>query len=94
MYGHVVEFFDAWFSHSAAEQAVAASRVLGPYASAFWLSVMAFLVIQPLWFRCVRLHPGALFAISIVVLIGMGFDSFMIIVGSLSRGYLPSRWHL
>lgn len=94
VYGHATEFFGAWYGGSPAEQFVSLSWVTGPYAFAFWLSLLSFTVIQALWFRRVRLRPLYLFVISLVVLVGMWFDSFMIIVGSLSRGYLPSSWHL
>lgn len=93
VYGHLVEFLGAYLSNDAAERTVAASRVVGPYGFAFWFSLLAFLAIQPLWSRRVRTHPGALFGISVVVLVGMWFDSFMIIVGSLSRGHLVAAWH-
>jgi len=94
VYGHALEFFGAAYSGSAAEQFVAASRPTAPYGFAFWLALLAFLAIQPLWFRRFRTQPTLLFVISIIVLVGMWFDSFMIIVGSLSRDYLPSSWHI
>src|SRR5690606_1566341 len=94
VYGHASEFFGAWFGAGAAERFVVSSWVSGPYAFAFWLSLAAFVAVQALWFPRVRLQPVALFVIALVVLVGMWFDSFMIIVGSLSRGYLLSTWHL
>ena len=41
-----------------------------------------------------RARPAALFAIAIVVNIGMWLERFMIIVSSLNRDFLPSSWHL
>jgi len=49
---------------------------------------------QALWSRSVRHRPLALFAIALVVLIGMWLERFVIIVQSLSRDFLPSAWHL
>lgn len=94
VYGRVIEFFGAWFGGNPVERFVARSRVVGPYAFAFWVTVVMFVTIQLLWSRRVRARPRALFGISVVVLVGMWFDTFMFIVASLSRGYLPSAWHL
>lgn len=93
VYGHAVEHFLAWYGGSAAEQTVVSDQLTGPYAYSFWLALAPFVGTQPLWFRRVRVNAGALLAISLVVLVGMWFDTFMIIMGSLTRGYLPSSWH-
>ena len=50
------------------------------------------LVPQLLWSRKLRVNPWALFAISILVNVGMWFERFVIIVTSLHRDYLPSSW--
>ena len=47
---------------------------------------------QVLWFRRVRQSVGALFAVSMVVLIGMWLERFIIVVTSLHRDFLPSSW--
>jgi molybdopterin-containing oxidoreductase family membrane subunit len=47
---------------------------------------------QLLWFRRVRGNFGAVFAISVLVNVGMWFERFVIIVTSLHRDYLPSSW--
>jgi molybdopterin-containing oxidoreductase family membrane subunit len=40
----------------------------------------------------VRRSPPLLFAIALLVLIGMWFERFELIVGSLYRDFLPSSW--
>ncbi len=47
---------------------------------------------QALWFRKVRGRLGVVFAISILVNVGMWFERFVIIVSSLERDFLPSSW--
>ena len=47
---------------------------------------------QLFWSKKVRTSIPALFAISIVVNIGMWFERFVIIVTSLHRDYIPSSW--
>lgn len=94
VYGHAVEFFGALIGGSAAERTAALSHVTGPYAASFWIAGAALLATQLLWFRRFRVRPRLLLTISVIVLIGMWFDSYMIVVGSLTRDYLPSAWHL
>jgi hypothetical protein len=47
---------------------------------------------QLFWSKRVRTSIPAMFALSIVVNIGMWFERFVIIVTSLHRDYLPSSW--
>jgi molybdopterin-containing oxidoreductase family membrane subunit len=47
---------------------------------------------QFLWFRKVRAKVGALFAIAMVVNVGMWLERFVIVVTSLSRDFMPSAW--
>ena len=47
---------------------------------------------QLLWFKSVRSNPPWLFLVSLVVLIGMWLERFVIVVTSLHRDYLPSSW--
>lgn len=50
------------------------------------------IVPQLLWSRKLRRREGVLFAVSIVVLIGMWFERYMIFTSSLSEDYLPSSF--
>ena len=49
---------------------------------------------QALWFKKIRSSPVALFSWSIIVLIGMWLERFVIIVSSLAQDFLPSSWGL
>ena len=60
---------------------------------AYWTMVCCNVVIpQVLWLKPVRNNLLAVFAISIVINIGMWFERFVIIVTSLHRDFLPSSW--
>jgi molybdopterin-containing oxidoreductase family membrane subunit len=50
------------------------------------------LVPQLFWLPAVRRHLGVVFAISLLVNVGMWFERFVIIVTSLHRDFLPSSW--
>lgn len=69
------------------------NRMFGPYGWVFW-SVMLCNVLAPqaLWFRRVRTSPLRLFIVALFVNVGMWFERLMIVVGSLSRDYVPSIW--
>ncbi len=90
---YLTEFFIAFYSGNPYEQFVILNRMRGPFAWAFWTMFSCnVLVPQALWFRRVRTNLGAVFAISILVNVGMWFERFVIIVTSIHRDYLPSSW--
>jgi len=92
-YGYMTEAFIAWYSGDAYEGFVPINRMTGPYAPAYWALLFCNIVApQLLWLKRVRTHVPSLFAISIVVNIGMWLERFIIIVTSLHRDFLPSSW--
>jgi molybdopterin-containing oxidoreductase family membrane subunit len=92
-YSYVMEAFMAWYSGSGFEKFVMLNRMTGPYAEQFWMLVACNIVlVQLLWFRRIRQNTLALFGISLVVLIGMWLERYVIIVTSLHRDFLPSSW--
>lgn len=92
-YAYATEFFSAWYSGNLYERYHFINRAAGPYAWCFYLMVLCnVLAPQLLWFKKIRLNVAALFAISILVNIGMWFERFVIIVVSLHRAFLPSGW--
>ncbi|MDX2022515.1 MAG: NrfD/PsrC family molybdoenzyme membrane anchor subunit [Deltaproteobacteria bacterium] len=87
------EFFIAWFSGSKYERFTFINRAFGPFAWAYWIMVSCNVISpQLLWFKKLRTSPLALFALSLVVNVGMWFERFVIIVTSLHRDFLPSSW--
>ncbi|MAE45469.1 MAG: hydrogenase [Planctomycetes bacterium] len=87
------ELFTAWYSGSEYEQFAFANRVRGPMGWAYAIMVLCNVVApQLLWSRKIRSSLGAVFAITVLVNIGMWFERFVIIAGSLQRDYLPSAW--
>jgi len=92
-YGYMMETFMSWYSGSTYEKYMILNRFRGPYAPMYWSLIMCNVVLpQILWIRKVRHSVAALFAISIVVSIGMWLERFIIIVTSLHRDFLPSSW--
>ncbi|MEX0611160.1 MAG: NrfD/PsrC family molybdoenzyme membrane anchor subunit [Pirellulales bacterium] len=94
-YGYLTETFTAWYSEHAAEQYAVINRAIGPYAPVFWLLIASNVAIpQLLWFAGVRRNVYALFALSLVINLGMWLERFVIVVVSLHRDYLPSSWDI
>jgi molybdopterin-containing oxidoreductase family membrane subunit len=90
----MLEWFMAWYSGERSEIYQAwIARPTGPGAIAFWLAMICnVLVPQILWWGRARRNLYLLFALSLLVNVGMWAERFMIIVQSLVRVYLPSQW--
>jgi Ni/Fe-hydrogenase subunit HybB-like protein len=94
-YGYSMEAFTAWYSANTYERYMMWNRMAGPYGPAYWLLILTNVVIpQSLWFKRVRTSTPALFAVAIVVNIGMWLERFVIIVTSLHRDFLVSSWDM
>jgi molybdopterin-containing oxidoreductase family membrane subunit len=92
-YGYMMETFMAWYSGNPYEGFMILNRFAGPYAPQYWLLILCNVIIpQFLWLRRFRTNVRALFAVSIVVSIGMWLERYIIIVVSLHRDFLPSSW--
>jgi Ni/Fe-hydrogenase subunit HybB-like protein len=92
-YGYMMEAFSAYYSSDPYERYMILNRMTGPYAGIYWALIACNIVTpQFLWFRKVRSKVGALFAIAMVVNVGMWLERFVIVVTSLSRDFLPSSW--
>jgi molybdopterin-containing oxidoreductase family membrane subunit len=92
-YGYMMEAFSAYYSGNPYERYMIMNRMGGPYAAFYWCLVACNIVTpQFLWSRKVRSSVGALFAIAMVVNVGMWLERFVIVVTSLHRDFMPSAW--
>jgi Ni/Fe-hydrogenase subunit HybB-like protein len=92
-YAYSMEFFIAWYSGNEYERYVFINRATGPYWWAYWTMITCNVISPQLfWFKKLRTSIPVMFAVSIVINIGMWFERFVIIVTSLHRDYLPSSW--
>jgi Ni/Fe-hydrogenase subunit HybB-like protein len=92
-YGYVMEAFAAYYSSNPYEIFMMLNRMGGPYAAIYWCLIACNIVTpQFLWSRKIRANVGALFAIAMVVNVGMWLERFVIVVTSLHRDFLPSSW--
>ncbi|HKU37449.1 MAG TPA: NrfD/PsrC family molybdoenzyme membrane anchor subunit, partial [Polyangiales bacterium] len=92
-YAYAMEFFIAWYSGNQYERYVFINRATGPYWWAYWTMITCNVISPQLfWSKKLRTSIPVMFAVSIVINIGMWFERFVIIVTSLHRDYLPSSW--
>jgi len=92
-YGYATEVFFGWYSGNPYEIYMLLNREGGPYAIFYWALILCnVLVPQLLWSERVKASVPALFAIAIVVNIGMWLERFIIVITSLHRDFLPSAW--
>jgi len=92
-YFYVCEIFTAWYSGDVFEKASLFWKVTKSYAWALWLMYFCN-CIAPLilfWKRA-RTSVPILYTVSILVLIGMWFERFNIIVPSLAHDFYPYTW--
>jgi hypothetical protein len=92
-YGYVMEAFFGYYSANKYEGFMIWNRMTGPYAPIYWALIFCnILTPQLLWLKRVRTSPIVLFAIAMVVNVGMWLERFVIVVTSLHRDFLPSSW--
>ncbi len=91
---YLTEFFIAWYSGNKYEIFTFFHNLLtGDYTVQFWIMFICNAIIPQLfWFKKVRNNLAMLFIISIIINIGMWFERYNIIIGTLSKDYLPSSW--
>jgi Ni/Fe-hydrogenase subunit HybB-like protein len=94
-FAYSTELFIAWYSHNAVEMETFRWRAFGDYALEYWIMVSCnTLVPLLLIFKKVRTRIPLLLAISLLVNVGMWYERFVIIVGSVAHDFLPYAWGL
>jgi molybdopterin-containing oxidoreductase family membrane subunit len=92
-YGYLSEQFHSWYGGEESEHYVYLFRIAGRAAPLTWTVYLCNVAApQALWWRGVRRRPWALVVISLIVLVGMWLERYVIITTSLSRDFLPSSW--
>jgi molybdopterin-containing oxidoreductase family membrane subunit len=94
-YGYFMETLMAWYSGNRYERYMMLNRVFGPYAYIYWAVIACnVLAVQAAWFPRVRASVPLLFALALIVNVGMWLERYMIIVVSLHRDFMPSSWDM
>jgi len=94
-FGYCCEVFYAYYSGDAFEIANTRNRFFGPYSFYYWSLIFCNgLGPQVLWWKKARYNIPTVFAVTLVVSIGMWLERFIIIPVSLSRDFDPSSWRM
>ena len=90
-YCYATEYFTAWYSGSPFERGTYLARLTGQYAPLAW-TVLACNSAVPLalFARRVRTFLPALFAVAVLVNVGMWLERYVIIVASLASNFDPA----
>ena len=92
-YAYVMDVFGTFYGGDKVEIRQFMDRLTGLYWPVYWATLLFNVAIpQLLWRKATRSDPVALMAISFLVVIGMWFERFNIIVTSLHRTAMPSAW--
>jgi Ni/Fe-hydrogenase subunit HybB-like protein len=93
-YGYLMEHFIAWYSGSPYEYSqFFRVRQHGPLAPVYWLMIFCNCIVpQMFWSKRARTNLWVLWFASILINVGMWCERFTIIVTSLHRDFIPSKW--
>jgi molybdopterin-containing oxidoreductase family membrane subunit len=92
-YAYAMEYFIAWYSGNPYERFTFWQRLFGKYWYGGWaMIVFNALVPQLFWMKKFRTNLVLVFIISILVNVGMWFERFVIVIGSLYQDFVPANW--
>lgn len=92
-FAYATEFFIAWYSHNMIEMETFSWRATGTYSLEFKIMVICNTIVPLLFFiKRIRTAIPWLFGISILVNIGMWYERFVIIIGSVGHDFIPHAW--
>jgi Ni/Fe-hydrogenase subunit HybB-like protein len=93
-YTWVAEVFFAWYAGDVyLRHTYLWERPAGPFALLTWsTAALVLLAPQAFWARAARRSDAARIAVALAVLAGMWLERYLVVVTSLTRGFLPSAW--
>jgi molybdopterin-containing oxidoreductase family membrane subunit len=92
-YFYACEVFTAWYSGDHFERASVFAKATKQYAWAYWTMYFCNSAVPLVLFsKKLRTHVPTLYVVSILVLIGMWFERFNIIVPGLGHDFYPYTW--
>jgi len=92
-YAYAMEYFIAWYSGNPYERFTFWQRLFGKYWYGGWAMIVFNAVVPQLfWMKKFRTNLVLVFIISILVNVGMWFERFVIVIGSLYQDFIPANW--
>lgn len=94
-YSYATEYFIAWYSGNVVERDIFHWRATGHYTIGFWIMIICNAVVPlALFVKKLRRNIVSLFAISILINIGMWYERYVIILSSPGHEFDPYSWGL
>ncbi|MCX5883042.1 MAG: DUF3341 domain-containing protein, partial [Deltaproteobacteria bacterium] len=94
-FAYGTELFIAWYSHNIVEMETFRWRIFGDYSREYWIMIICNTQIPLLLlFKKIRTSISLLFGISLIINVGMWYERFVIIIGSVAHDFLPYAWGL
>ncbi len=94
-FSYGTELFIAWYSRNIVEMETFRWRIFGDYSTEYCIMITCNALVPLLFlFQKIRTSVYWLFGFSILINIGMWFERFVIIIGSVAHDYLPYAWGL
>jgi Ni/Fe-hydrogenase subunit HybB-like protein len=92
---YAAEWWSAWWSGDASDIRLVRYEFAGSYAPLFW-AMLACNVLAPqlFWLARFRASTVAQVGVALAVLVGMWLERILIILNTLSTGYVPSFWRV
>ena len=93
-YFYFSEYILAWYGGDLSDQYVWYALTRGPYAW-LWYTMLLFNIVIPwltLWNKKVRRTPWMMFAIGLVINLGMYIERYLIVPAMISRNRFPFAW--
>jgi Ni/Fe-hydrogenase subunit HybB-like protein len=93
-YFYFTEYLLAWYGGDLSDQYVWYALTRGPYAWLWYLMLFCNIVVPwaTLWIKKVRRKPWLMFAIGLVVNLGMYIERYLIVPNMISRNRFPFTW--
>jgi molybdopterin-containing oxidoreductase family membrane subunit len=92
-YSYLSESFMAWYSNDPFERTTFNMRYFGPYAALFWMMCWCNSILPLCLFsKKIRTNLKFMPIMGFFAFIGIWFDHFVIIAGSLTTNFMPSQW--
>lgn len=92
-FSYATEWFLAWYGGNRAERFLTMFEFAGTYAVFYWLLLLCNVVApQLLWWRHMRRSLPLLLTVALLINVGMWLERILIIINTLSAGFLPSQW--
>jgi molybdopterin-containing oxidoreductase family membrane subunit len=94
-FAYGTELFIAWYSRNIVEMETFRWRMFGDYGLEYWIMVICNTMIPLLFlFKKIRSSIYWLFGFSLLINVGMWYERFVIIIGSVAHDYIPYTWGL